>query len=513
MDTKEPMNMAHLLIKNKFRLALALVVLVLVSGSAYAMWQSPQPGIQATGTPSPYQTTPVTRGELSIVASGNGNLIPGGNTDLNFSVPGTVADIKVNVGDRVTKGETLAILQGIDALRVDVENKSLALQVAQQTLDDYLSGKDQNLAQAFSDRAAAEKALHTAQFNLHYKGEGRCDRYLTAQYEFDYENAEYHIKVWEKIQQKRNQYGNGFIEAQKKALKVESTKNFNNWKWCESFTDQEILDSQAALQIAQANYNLAAQTYKKLTVADGLDLRTVQIDEAAVENAKAQLLVSQKNLDGVTIIAPVDGVVTAVNGNIGDTLNFSRNGSTSESVSPASSLSTSTSITASLGTTSQITAFISIADLDHPKFQVYMDDTDAPNFNVGCPAAVSIASVPGKVFEGTVTIETPALVSVSGVNMVQGVVELKNTPPVPGKTLPIGESISVDVTCFQASNVLLVPVEALHNVTGSQPFVFVLQNGKPVKRDVVTGLETTAFAEIRSGLSQGEPVITSPVNP
>ena len=507
------MKVAQTFTKNNIRMILAFIVLIVVSGSVYGIWQVPLLGIGATATPTPYQTASVSRGDIAITASGNGNLNAGKKVDLNFSEPGTIADIKFQVGDRVKIGDILAALKGLDALKIDVDNKTLALQVAQKALDDLISGKDKNLAQALADRAAAQKALHSAEYNLHFKGQGRCDPSLTNSFQFDYQYAEYKIKGWEKIQLKRNLYGNMFINSQIQGLQKVSNQNFLSWKWCEVYSDQEILDSKANLQVAQANNALAEQTYQKFLGASGIDPMTKQIDEAAVENAKAQLTVSQKNLEGATIVTPMDGVVIAVSGNIGDTLNFSRTGSSSSSVSPASSLSTSTSITASLGQTSTIKPFITISDLDHPQLLVYMDETDAPNFNVGCPAAIVFASIPGQTFTGVVTTKTPALVSVRNVNMVQGTVGLTNNPPVKGKTLPIGESVSVDVTCHQSSNTLLVPVEAVHTVSGGLPYVFVLnQNGKPEKREVEIGLESTTFDEIRSGLSEGELVITSPVN-
>jgi macrolide-specific efflux system membrane fusion protein len=107
----------------------------------------------------------------------------------------------------------------------------------------------------------------------------------------------------------------------------------------------------------------------------------------------------------------------------------------------------------------------------------------------------------------------PVLTTSGNVNAVEGYVELKDMTALTGKTLPVGTNASVDVTCNQAQNALLVPVEALHTTADGQSFVYVLnQVGTPEKRSVEVGLKTATTVEIRSGLQNGELVITSSVN-
>ncbi len=75
----------------------------------------------------------------------------------------------------------------------------------------------------------------------------------------------------------------------------------------------------------------------------------------------------------------------------------------------------------------------------------------------------------------------------------------------------IGSTASVTVTCQSAQNVLEVPIQALYQPAGQSSYVYVLnQQGQPEKRVVQVGLQTNAFAEIRSGLNAGDRVITTP---
>jgi macrolide-specific efflux system membrane fusion protein len=67
---------------------------------------------------------------------------------------------------------------------------------------------------------------------------------------------------------------------------------------------------------------------------------------------------------------------------------------------------------------------------------------------------------------------------------------------------------SVEITCRQAKNALLVPLQALHEGPGEPAFVMVLNSqGQPEKRAVAVSLKTVASAAITSGLQEGEKVV------
>jgi HlyD family secretion protein len=64
------------------------------------------------------------------------------------------------------------------------------------------------------------------------------------------------------------------------------------------------------------------------------------------------------------------------------------------------------------------------------------------------------------------------------------------------------------VISAQAQNVLLVPVEALHELSEGNYAVFVVEDGTPVLRTVEVGLMDYTYAEIKSGLNEGDVVTT-----
>ena len=67
---------------------------------------------------------------------------------------------------------------------------------------------------------------------------------------------------------------------------------------------------------------------------------------------------------------------------------------------------------------------------------------------------------------------------------------------------------AVDVIGGRAENVVLVPVEALREISPGQYAVFVMENGAPVMRTVEVGLQDQISAEIKSGLNAGDVVTT-----
>jgi multidrug efflux pump subunit AcrA (membrane-fusion protein) len=104
-----------------------------------------------------------------------------------------------------------------------------------------------------------------------------------------------------------------------------------------------------------------------------------------------------------------------------------------------------------------------------------------------------------------VTVVYPELDSSSGSSLVHAIVKLNDLVD---STLPAGASASVDVTSGRAEDVILVPIEALHETSPGQYSVFVMQNDKPRLRMVEVGLKDLLYAEIKSGLEMGDVVTT-----
>jgi len=70
-----------------------------------------------------------------------------------------------------------------------------------------------------------------------------------------------------------------------------------------------------------------------------------------------------------------------------------------------------------------------------------------------------------------------------------------------------GMTGTLDIVLAQRTNVLLVPTTAVSG-SSTTSFVRVMQDGAPVYRQVQTGMATSSYTEITSGLAVGETVVT-----
>ncbi|HEX9018178.1 MAG TPA: efflux RND transporter periplasmic adaptor subunit [Anaerolineaceae bacterium] len=486
------MNEAQHIPKMNRKILLLVFALVAVIGASLALWKTGMAEstvtavtnnlFNAKATPtSAYTTTAVRKGTVAQTITGSGKVVTALTTDLAFSSStAKVAAINVQVGDTVTKGQVLATLEGTDQLNLNLQRQQLAVQTAQATLDALTRNAAQNLAQAQVDQASAQKTYETAQANVHTAADSRCASSLTTEYYFQYLAAQQRVDAWEKyLNDPTTGYGHDFILENLAPLRKARDSALYNYQWCQSYTQDEIQKSQAAFQLARAKLDLSNATLQKLQANAGVDPDALAVAQATLDNAKLQLIKAQNAVNGATLTATMDGTVIKVNGKIGKT--------------------------APVGT------FISVSNLAQPQIQVNMDETDLQNFAVGCSAVVTFDSYKGQSFAGKVTSVSPTLVTVQSVSMVQGLVDLQKKTTAAGKNLPLGLAANVEVSCQQADNVLIAPAQAVYESNG-QYYVYVLDaQGQPVKKPVEVGLMTVGSAEIKSGLTEGERVITSTI--
>lgn len=460
-----------------------LITAVAVLGLGFGVWQSvkavPSNTAQTTGD---FQTATVRRGNITVTVSGTGNVVPSKTANLGFAVSGEIAELNVQVGDTVKAGQTLARLKNTAALALEVQSQQVAVQSAEKNLLELTANANANLAQAVIDLASAEAAYEDAKIHLRTKGQGRCEQAVTETYYYEWLDWQVQIIPWQKeLEDGNSKYGKDYILEQLKPLWAKSDQAYINYTYCQTFTDAEIEASQAALQVAKANLQQKTRDYESLKANNGIDSTALEIAQASLKNAQLQLLQAQKNLDGAAITAPMDGSVTAVNGDIGEIVNP--------------------------GT------LITLIDLESPQVQVNIDETDLANFAVGCLAQITFESIPGQTFSGVVTQVSPTLIESNSGSSLQGYVSLNQSKTLSGKNLPIGLTASVEVTYGEAQNALVVAAQAVYPPKdGGKPYVYILNTqGQPEKREIELGLKTVALAEIKSGLSEGEKVIISEV--
>jgi multidrug efflux pump subunit AcrA (membrane-fusion protein) len=130
----------------------------------------------------------------------------------------------------------------------------------------------------------------------------------------------------------------------------------------------------------------------------------------------------------------------------------------------------------------------------------------------GFEVEVIFDALPDDIFSGQVVQVDPQLVNNSGVTAVRALVRLDEASFAKPQTLPVGMNATVDVIGGRAENAVLVPVEALRELSPGEFAVFVMEGGEPRLRIVEVGLMDFTFAEILTGLDAGETVSTGIVD-
>ena len=210
----------------------------------------------------------------------------------------------------------------------------------------------------------------------------------------------------------------------------------------------------------------------------GLSLKAEQQYKLDLQNAVVALENKKDDLLKTVILAPFDGTVVSVGVKKNDVL---------------SAMDYSSKTAVQLVDTSQI------------KFQGLVDEIDILKIEAGQKAMISIDAVPNKEFAGTVSFISPYGTADTS-NVVKFNVTILLDPS--DVELKGGLTATADIAIYNAENVLLVPLSAV-TTTPAGSFVTVTDEatGQPEKRQVTLGRQNYQFAEVLSGLSEGDKVI------
>lgn len=271
----------------------------------------------------------------------------------------------------------------------------------------------------------------------------------------------------------------------------------------------EVLQAKAALanieaQIAakQANLKKAELTLERQarlqqqSYTSQEDLETAQADvdvykadlaalEAQKSSAEVTVATAQIALDRTRITAPMDGTVVAMVVEQGQTVNAVQNAPT----------------------------IVKLANLDKMVVKAEISEADVVHVKPGQDVSFTILGEPNRPFEATVREVEPAPSEIKSSDTIStdeaiyynGLLEVDN----PEHLLRIGMTTQVQIVLDRAENVLIVPAAALtKGAEGYSVKVYDPKTGAQEVRAVEVGLDDKVTAEIRSGLSEGEVVVT-----
>jgi RND family efflux transporter MFP subunit len=238
---------------------------------------------------------------------------------------------------------------------------------------------------------------------------------------------------------------------------------------------RDLANARSALNSAAIQLAIAQDSVDAATTTDQTRQATMSLNNAQTQVTNAHQTVNDL-LDQIrlaTLKSPIDGVVTTV------------------------------AITKGLSAPSGDAIVI-----DSTALQVTADvaETDVASISVGQLASVTVSAV-SEQLTGKVTAIAPtaAAASTNG-----SVVSYPVTISVTGapKTVRAGMTASVTITIDSATNVLTVPSAALRGTAGNYSVLIMNATGEPTAQAVQVGLVTNTTAEIKSGLTEGQRVVT-----
>lgn len=149
-----------------------------------------------------------------------------------------------------------------------------------------------------------------------------------------------------------------------------------------------------------------------------------------------------------------------------------------------------------------------IADPEHLRVRVRVDQPDLPRVRVGQRLVVTFDGLPDRKWEGKVTLVSPGTREVGG----REVAEVLGQIADPTSALPPNGSVNVQIVAAEKKSALVIPRAALHR-DGERRFVYLFQGGRAHRRDVSVGLIGLTDVEITRGLAEGDIVILPGMTP
>ena len=146
---------------------------------------------------------------------------------------------------------------------------------------------------------------------------------------------------------------------------------------------------------------------------------------------------------------------------------------------------------------------MSIASLDHVWLMAEVFERQANWVKIGQPAEATLPSMPGEVWQGKVDYVYPDLDPKTRTLRVR--LRFEN----PHEVLKPNMFAHVSIDVNDERNVLSIPSEALIREGRDQRVILALGEGRYKARDVVAGIESGDRVEIKSGLEQGDDIVTS----
>lgn len=237
-------------------------------------------------------------------------------------------------------------------------------------------------------------------------------------------------------------------------------------------TRQECDRAEEQLAVAETSLRSAEKALELKRAQYHETLKQTRLD---LDRSKATYDIASVQLSYTLITAPIDGVISSVSTQEGETVAAGLNAPT----------------------------FVNIIDLNRLQVDAYVDEIDIGKIQIGQKAAFSVDTFPGREFHGEVIAMYPKAVieeNVVNYDVVIGINDAYTGLLRPDMTA------NVTIVLETQTDVLAVPIRAVRREKG-QSIVHVLVEGQAQQRRVTVGWRDGEWIEIVDGLDENETVM------
>ena len=478
----------------------------------------------SSGPPSVGSTAIVARATITDQVSSSGAVAASASENVGFAKGGKLTSLKVRVGDRVTAGQVVATVDTFAARQVLKQQKAnLAAQEAalDRVIDNpSVSGAQATLSQSRVILIATRRQISAV---------GTAD-----------DSAIHRARAQLRAARRTAAKADDAVDAAQAACKVPGTPPATCAAQVASASSSQA-SAEQGVEAAKTTLTAAEQKKKVDAAAGQVSVETSRQGVVTAQNALssassdrphaidqqlalvrgAEVLVrsAQKDVDDGTLAAPTDGVVSAINGVVGEYLAPS-SGTTALAPGSRAAIPGSGSAAGGAGAGGAGAGgagagaaairpggsqFLVLSRARSFQVVVPFEESDAAQIASGQRVSVRFDAIPGLTEDGTVVALSPSASAISGVISYYVTVRLERR----NSRLRDGQTARVDVTTAERENVLSVPNAAVRRQGDTDIVVVVEPDGRQRIVTIRAGLVGADRTEVVSGLSEGQRVILS----
>jgi HlyD family secretion protein len=443
----------------KKRIFSVFVVVALVCAVVAVATTRAQPSTSTTAA----ETGTVTQATLSAVVESSGSASPVASVTRAFGTSGTVSKVNVQVGDKVKQGDVLAELDTTDLeLAVAQAEQSYLSQQATYSMTINPDPAEVTAAQLALSNASANYKLAQQKYQVNSTDSVAlsCNGIDSAKQAYDDAVNAYNAYVsnWRvqvngtaDISQQKSQLDRAAAAYDQALANCNLTKS--------SLNTSGLISANAAVVQAKANLDTLLNP----------STRTITAAKIQLEQARVAFEQAQQTLTDAQIVAPFDGIVTAVTAVIGG---------------------------------SGGSATIKLNDVSQYHVDVLIDETEIGQVQAGQLATITFDALPDAKVTGKVTRVDPAGTVSNGVVNYKARIELDPTEAALRTDMTANVSIVIDTH----TNVLAVPGTAIRTDSTGYYVNVVGTDGTAQRVDIKTGYTDGTLTEISGDVQVGQRV-------